>query len=323
MDVPDTGDEISLAATQFTLEQATSAEQLREVFRLRHQVYCVERGFESAVGEEETDEFDARSRHALLRHASDGEVVGTVRVLAANLANLDDSFPMQRLCDASWFRPLPLRTTGEVSRFAISKQRRISCATASLLRLALLRGVVQISSDMGLTHWLAVMEPSLLRLNQRNGIHFQPVGPLVSYHGIRQPTVGNIAIVLARMRSEQWQVWNYLTDGGTWFGMLPAATAPANDGSIFDDERASRIGAGWLAGERLARTPARDAADVALKLRMLSHEFQADSSGFSGRLLQSALADLDRFAAASPVPTGWSPPTAATAVLHGSARGTQ
>ncbi len=297
MGVVEITDEISLAASQFTLEQATSPEQLREVFRLRHQVYCVERGYETAVGEEETDEFDCRSRHVLLRHASDGTVVGTVRVLAANLANLADSFPMQRVCDASWLRSLPLRTTGEISRFAISKERRISYSAASLLRLTLLRGVVQVSSEMGLTHWLAVMEPSLMRLHQRNGIHFQPAGPLVSYHGIRQPAVGVIASVLARMKHEQLQVWNYLTDGGGWYGTQQAATSPPDEGAIFDDERANRIGSRWLAGERVAGTPARDVTDVALKLRMLAHESRGTGSAFSFRLLQSALADLDRLAA--------------------------
>jgi N-acyl-L-homoserine lactone synthetase len=298
MDAIALSDEISLAASQFTLEEATTAAHLRDVFQLRHQVYCVERGFEAAQGGEETDEFDVRSRHMLLRHASDGDVVGTVRVLAPNPANLNDSFPMQRVCHEAWLRPLPLRTTGEVSRFAISKKRRMSCTTASLLRLSLLRGVVQLSSEMGLTHWLAVMEPSLVRLNQRNGIHFQPVGPLVSYHGLRQPTVGNIAVVLARMEREQPQVWNYLTRHGTWFGVPATATTPVNDGRIFDDERTSRIGTGWLAGERLAGAPARDTGDVALKLRMLAHESERTSSPFSKRLLMSAIADLDRMGAA-------------------------
>jgi len=287
--------EISLAASQFTLKEATSAAELRDVFQLRHQVYCVERGFEAAQGAEETDEFDVRSRHMLLRHTSDGDVVGTVRVLAPSIADLHDSFPMQRVCDEHWLRPLPLRTTGEISRFAISKRRRMSCTTASLLRLSLLRGVVQLSSEMGLTHWLAVMEPSLLRLLRGNGIHFQAVGPLVSYHGLRQPSIGNIATVLARMEREQRQVWTYLTDDGTWFGGQ-TATTPGNDGRFFDDERASLIGKRWVAGEREA--PARDKRDAALKPWMLAHEPDATSSPFSSRLPMSANADVDRLGGA-------------------------
>jgi N-acyl amino acid synthase of PEP-CTERM/exosortase system len=125
---------------------------------------------------------------------------------------------MQRVCEGRLLHDLPLRRTGEISRFAISKQRRLSYEHAALLRLALVRGFVQLSSEMGLTHWLAVMERSLMRLNQQNAIHFTPVGPLVSYHGIRQPAVGAISSVLARVRREQPPTWNFLTDFGLWFG---------------------------------------------------------------------------------------------------------
>jgi N-acyl-L-homoserine lactone synthetase len=211
-------DQLSLAERLFTIEMVATKAQLREVFRLRHQVYCIERGFEAGNGDEETDEFDPQSRHVLLRHASDGEVVGTVRLVAHNPTDLSASFPMQRVCEPSLLRQLPLRRTGEISRFAISKQRRLSCEHAALLRLALVRGFVQLSSEMRLTHWFAVMERSLLRLNQQNAIHFNPLGPLVSYHGIRQPAFAAIAALLDRVRREQPSVWHFLTDSGKWFG---------------------------------------------------------------------------------------------------------
>jgi hypothetical protein len=62
------------------------------------------------------------------------------------------------------------------------------------------------------------MERSLIRLHQTNEIWFEPVGPLVSYHGIRQPTVGEIVLVLERIRREQYPTWDYLTNGGRWYG---------------------------------------------------------------------------------------------------------
>jgi N-acyl-L-homoserine lactone synthetase len=211
-------DEISHTTRHFVIETVETPNQLREVFRLRHQVYCIERGFEPGVNGEETDEFDARSRHVLLRHAHDGEVVGTVRLIAPDKANLADSFPMQRLCGPGLLRHVPLATAGEISRFAISKQRRGECAEGMLTRLALMRGITQLSTEMGLTHWLAVMERGLMRLQKRNAIHFDPVGPLVAYHGLRQPTVGAIAPVLERIRCEEFPTWNFLTGSGRWLG---------------------------------------------------------------------------------------------------------
>ncbi len=211
-------DQIKLTTRKFEIEVVRNEEQLREVFRLRHQVYCVERNFEPAADGEEKDEFDRRSRHVLLRHSSDGEVVGTVRVIAPSFANAGASFPMMAVCERSLLRHLPLHATGEISRFAISKHKRMGCTAVALLRLALMRGIVQISHEMGLTHWIAVMERSLLRLHESNAIRFEPLGPLVSYHGIRQPASGSIHAVLARIRREQLPIWQFLTDGGAWFG---------------------------------------------------------------------------------------------------------
>lgn len=211
-------DQIHLTKGEFDIELVQTEEQLHEVFRLRHQVYCVERKFEPAADGEETDEFDARSRHVLLRHSDSGEVVGTVRVIAPDPANVGAGLPMMTVCERALLRHLPLRATGEISRFAISKHRRTSCTAVTLLRLALMRGIVQLSQEMGLTHWLAVMERSLLRLHQSNAIHFEPIGPLVSYHGVRQPTSGAILAILARLKREQFPIWHYLTDGGAWFG---------------------------------------------------------------------------------------------------------
>jgi N-acyl amino acid synthase of PEP-CTERM/exosortase system len=214
------------------IEIAQSPKQLSEVYQLRHQVYCLERGFEPGENSEETDEFDCRSRHVLLREST-GQVVGTVRIIAPDPANLAGSFPIQRLCDPGLLQALPLATAGEISRFAISKERRGRRAEM-LTRLALMRGVAQLSTEMGLTHWLAVMERGLIRLQHRNSIHFEPLGPLVSYHGIRQPAVGEIVTVVNRIRREEFSTWSYLTDGGRWCGH-PEAEAPAADQDRCED----------------------------------------------------------------------------------------
>jgi hypothetical protein len=164
-----------------------------------------------------------------LRRVDDGEVVGTVRLIAPDPIDLGNSFPTQRLCQPALLQHLPLDTTGEISRFAISKQRRGACVAGMLTRLALMRGIAQLSSEMGLTHWLAVMERGLLRLQQRNAIHFDPIGPLVSYHGLRQPAMGEIVRVLERIRREEFPTWNFLTDGGRWFGRQDTVSFPRFD----------------------------------------------------------------------------------------------
>jgi N-acyl-L-homoserine lactone synthetase len=194
---------------------ADTPELVSEVFRLRYQVYCVERGYEPGYDGMESDEFDTDARHVLLIHRTSGEPVGTVRIVPSSPISGLRGLPMTAVCAPSVMRDLPPRTTGEISRFALSKQRRMSCRAGSMVRLGLMQGVVRLSGELGLTDWCAIMEPMLLRLLQMNAIHFAPLGPLVEHHGLRQPSYGNIARVLAQMRAQQWDVWNYVTLGGT------------------------------------------------------------------------------------------------------------
>ncbi len=199
---------------EFQVSIARTKEEVRDAYRLRYQVYCVEREFEATDTGLEIDEYDGHSRHILLTHQDSGDVIGTARIVLPMDGELRDSFPIQRICDPNVLHHLPFHAAGEISRFAISKERRMSYEATSLMRLALIRGLVMLSQDAGVTHWLAVMERSLLRLLRTTAIHFQPAGPLVEYHGIRQPAHSCLAALLLRVRQEQAATWAYLTDNG-------------------------------------------------------------------------------------------------------------
>ena len=205
---------MEIADRSFTICIADTPALRREAYRLRHQVYCIERGYEPCATDEESDLYDAWSRHALLRNKADDEVVGTVRVIGPNPVDAAASFPMQQCIDQALLGQIAGQRCGEISRFAISKQRRAGWAAAMQLRLALMRGVLMISDELRLTHWCAVMEPTLLRMLRSHGIHFHPVGSLVEYHGLRQPSYGTIERVLGRLHHECYPVWEYVTDGG-------------------------------------------------------------------------------------------------------------
>jgi N-acyl-L-homoserine lactone synthetase len=207
-------DALAQARDELAVELVTTPEQLIEAQRLRHKVYCEERGFEPGSGGLERDEYDPAGRHVLVRSRLTGTPLGTVRVVMSPGAK--HHLPMEQACAPWVLAPLPVSGTGEVSRFALTRDRTgVSPAAAALMRLSLVRGVIGISGEAGLSHWCAIMEPSLLRLLRATGIHFVPVGPSVEYHGIRQPAVGAIGTVLARMRREQPLVWSYVTADGT------------------------------------------------------------------------------------------------------------
>ncbi|MBV8912806.1 MAG: GNAT family N-acetyltransferase [Acetobacteraceae bacterium] len=217
-------DAIRAAQDELAVEIVRSPEQLLQAQQLRFRVYCEERGFEPGVNGLEQDAFDAASRHVVLRSRESGLVLGTVRLVLSRGVSGLNGFPMQQACEPWVLSSLPIASMGEVSRFALTRDRAgISPSAAALMRLCLIRGLVQLSAESALSHWCAIMERTLLRLLRATGIHFIAVGPTVEYHGTRQPAVCGIDAMLSRMKLEQPVVWAYVTDNGALWAKTIAA----------------------------------------------------------------------------------------------------
>jgi len=213
----------------FSVHGAAAPQQRKLVHELRYQVYCVENPFENPADHPnglEIDHFDAHSVHALLIHRPTGLAAGTVRIVLPLAEHSDESFAIQAVCDKSLldnYAKVPLSTTGEISRFCIAKTFRrrvqdrsyrtvpsnteISAADERRvipnMTLGLIQWLVETSQARGITHWYAVMEPQLLRLLARLGIHFERIGDLVDYHGWRQPCVIEIDRMLTQVHRER------------------------------------------------------------------------------------------------------------------------
>ena len=186
----------------------------------------------SRIGRE-IDEYDSRSVHSLLIDRSNNSVAGTVRIIFPDVKKLDNCLPIQQFCSRQLIldRKIPLRTTAEVSRFAISKTFRNGSpesndhvtypvdrqALAPYITLGLIRGLIQMSLEHGITDWFAVMEPSLLRLLARFGIYFKPIGTLIDYHGMRQPSHIRLNDLLNEVYRDKYEIWQVLTNDGQIF----------------------------------------------------------------------------------------------------------
>lgn len=185
----------------FAVEIADTAAALQDAQALRYEVFCRERNIlpDPTGTTFEADRFDDDAHHVLLRRRADGEVVGTTRLVTLPPGETSPAFPMQRYCALSIFQGMAIERLGEVSRFALSTQRRTpGTPSDSLLRLGLMRGILKVSRELGLTHWCALMEPSLLRLLQSSGVRFVPRGPIVEAYGLRQPCFAQISAVLSQ-----------------------------------------------------------------------------------------------------------------------------
>jgi N-acyl amino acid synthase of PEP-CTERM/exosortase system len=203
-----------LFETYFDIVPADEDRMLEKVYRLRHQVYCEELGFEAnRTNQLEQDEADKHSIHCLLLHKPTQTYVGCVRLILADSAP-EVSFPFEKVCGPSlrWVFDKSAGTGrkryGEISRLAITSNFRrprndVHTANGSIEKLdmkdddarrlfpSIALGLYMAITAMGLSRGLdgvfAMMEPRLARQLHGFGIHFQQVGDAVQHRGTRVP----------------------------------------------------------------------------------------------------------------------------------------
>lgn len=237
-----------LFGSYFDVLTDTEPGVLDEALKLRYQVYCIEHDFEDSSrckDEKESDDYDKRSVHGIVRHLSSGVTAATVRLVLQDNDNPEAPFPIEKNCsdslsiDPSLLKGIPRHSIAEISRFAVSRnfKRRLGEADSPAgvgpdhekyivpdshrkrviphLILGLFVAIVRLSAEHHITHWYAVMDVSLLRLLNRFGINFIPIGDLVDYHGLRQPCFGSVDDVLAGIWNKRFDIWQLITDDGS------------------------------------------------------------------------------------------------------------
>jgi N-acyl amino acid synthase of PEP-CTERM/exosortase system len=181
---------------------------LERSYRLRYQVYCLERKFLPAGNYPDGLEIDRFDRHAIHVGAIDvhGELAGTARVVRPTAIGL----PVFEHCEIypheTAFHAANPRLV-EVGRLSVSRgYRRRSdnlmdggqAAVAALgsayrgvdrrrrhddVFLTLLKALYQASKRAGATHWLAATEKPLQRMLCQRGFPFHQIGPDGDYFG--------------------------------------------------------------------------------------------------------------------------------------------
>lgn len=212
-----------------------------EVYKLRYQVYCLETGFEKHEKFPDRLEFDENDRHSchyLIRHRSTGNYIATTRLILPDTANRDYLFPVERhsqIADSELLQSIPRHNLAELSRFCVSKEFRRRKSerhllmtidadseavtqeekrSSSHLTLALFACAIRMSYENNIHYWYAIMEPALMRVISRLGIHFTGIGPLANYNGIRQPCVIKVEDLLDSVARKDLRYWNMLTNNG-------------------------------------------------------------------------------------------------------------
>ena len=195
--------------------------------RLRYKVYCVERGWYNEVRiskGHEIDAYDNRSSHALLTRAEGGEPIGVVRLVLPEAGPHGPDLPIEEIDpDPLQFadEKIDYSRLAEVSRFAVTREHKawalertsVNLGTGgpnerrfSLFSVLLMRAVVKMARENGITFLCATMEPALILHLSRLGIKFKPLGEPKEYHGLRQPCFARLATLDEEMRALRPQV---------------------------------------------------------------------------------------------------------------------
>lgn len=187
--------------------------------QVRHQVYCLEEGFEdqdNSKGAEERDEWDSRSVHFTVRTKDTHEWVAAMRLVVRG----PDGLPVEQLCNIDQGVTRAEGSTAEISRLCVvDKYRRGKKAQSSARRderprlydvkgkqpsapgerhhkseiiLGLLRAAVDYSYEHGISDWYFLTTPALARIINRMCIQLIKVGEPCEHRGKRYPFFANL-----------------------------------------------------------------------------------------------------------------------------------
>ncbi|MFQ5535104.1 MAG: PEP-CTERM/exosortase system-associated acyltransferase [Sphingomonadales bacterium] len=237
--------------TLFEVRLANSPALLEKAHRLRYDVYCVEQGLESPDHHPdglERDEYDGHSVQSVLIHRQSGIVAGVARLILPWHEGQERPLPFHQACARnSKPHPSPLLATAEASRLLISREfvrhanrymkRRASGADRNTkdypahspvqnLLYGLIASIAQMSAPHDITHICALMRPALRRLLSRLDIHLQCHGPMVDYHGWRQPclvALDDVSKAVAQSRPDLWEIM--FVAGRLWHSSFEARVA--------------------------------------------------------------------------------------------------
>lgn len=197
----------------------------RSVYRIRHEVYCRELGFEPLRPDGlETDDYDRHSLHCLLRTADGAHDVGCVRIVLARPEDPAHPLPFERTCAASLDRSivdpakLDRSRIAEVSRLAVARQfRRRKGEDARPFALAeedfgdaakprfpyiplgLYLGMIALARRQGIETLFVLTEPRLAGHLSRLGVKIRQIGGPVDHRGVRIPSMMSVEGIIKGM----------------------------------------------------------------------------------------------------------------------------
>ena len=208
----------------FRIIPALNDELQHQAYKVRHQVYCRELGWEPIRDDEqETDQFDTNARHCLLQNVNNDEFVGCIRMVMQDPSNPGAPLPFQLTCPELLpgepdHAQIKRHAVAEVSRLAvIGKYRRrpheqgqavnIDDADYGTLKqprfpyipIGLYMGLLQMARTHQIETLYILTEPSLARHFCKLGGKLEQVGEPIEHRGTRIPYKMDVEKVISQM----------------------------------------------------------------------------------------------------------------------------
>jgi N-acyl amino acid synthase of PEP-CTERM/exosortase system len=210
----------------FEVLPALTDELKDEVYRIRHQVYCEELKFEpERPDKRESDEYDAQSKHLLIRSVQTGQYIGCTRIVRARADDPQPLMPFEKSCEQAIDRSiadprnLPRNSIAEISRLAViaayRKRKGDSKAPISIsendfgtfvqprfpyIPVALYLGTLELARLSGIDTIFVLTEPRLASHFRKLGVDIQPIGSPIEHRGKRVPSMMSASRILNGMR---------------------------------------------------------------------------------------------------------------------------
>lgn len=219
----------------FRIDAALDEALQDEAFRIRHEVYCEDLGFEPLRPDgRETDAYDAHSIHCLLRTVgSPHQRVGCARVVLTDPQDRSAPLPFERACAATLDRTiidpaaLPRDRIGEVSRLAVHRtyRRRKGEERSSVnniddrdfgtkeqprfpyIPVGLYMGTIAVAARRGIDTLFVLTEPRLASHFAKLGVKITRIGDPIEHRGTRIPSMIDVRDVIDNMRLLMKPLW--------------------------------------------------------------------------------------------------------------------
>lgn len=159
----------------------TTPSLLEKAKNIRHEVFCIENGYEKInLNKIEEDKFDTLSHHLLAVHRRTGDAIATMRLIVSPVLPLHAYIPDNHILKNTM---LAEGKTAEFSRLAVRKNHRGSFVAKASAALFFAAGYLAVK--LGFTTVGGVMKKSLIRVLSRVGVACTKVTENFEHRGER------------------------------------------------------------------------------------------------------------------------------------------